>query len=96
MEARIELNSAQHGRPSTLGLVVAGICETRVRVDLRLKSLRTRREPATIPAWVISWEIEMAKTENRKIASPMAPAMHGMPPWMMRLSLTRSTISYGH
>ena len=30
------------------------------------KSLRTRREPATAPAWALSWGIEMAKTENRK------------------------------
>ena len=29
------------------------------------KSLRTRREPATAPAWVLSWGIEMVKTENR-------------------------------
>ena len=30
------------------------------------KSLRTRRELATTPAWVLSRGIEMAKTENRK------------------------------
>ena len=29
------------------------------------KSLRTRRELATTPAWVLSRGIEMAKTENR-------------------------------
>ena len=26
--------------------------------------LRTRREPATAPAWALSWGIEMAKTET--------------------------------
>ena len=31
------------------------------------KSLRTRREPATAPAWALSWGIEMAKTENRNL-----------------------------
>ena len=30
------------------------------------KSLRTRRELATAPAWALSRGIEMAKTENRK------------------------------
>ena len=30
------------------------------------ETLRTRREPATAPAWALSWGIEMAKTENRK------------------------------
>ena len=30
------------------------------------KSLRTRREPATAPAWALSWGIEMAKTEKPK------------------------------
>ena len=34
------------------------------------KSLRTRRELATAPAWVLSRGIEMAKTENRKRRAP--------------------------
>ena len=37
------------------------------------KSLRTRREPATAPAWALSWGIEMAKTENRKQSGKGTP-----------------------
>ena len=32
------------------------------------KSLRTRRELATAPAWALSRGIEMAKAENRKLS----------------------------
>ena len=31
------------------------------------KSLRTRREPATAPAWALSWGIEMAKARELEL-----------------------------
>ena len=36
------------------------------RGEIEYKSLRTRRELATTPAWVLGRGIEMAKTENRR------------------------------
>ena len=43
-----------------------GVGAALAKAKIEYKSLRTRRELATTPAWVLSRGIEMAKTENRK------------------------------
>jgi len=45
-------------------------------VQNEYKPLRTRREPATAPAWALSWGIEMAKTENRNSAKTGEKGTH--------------------
>ena len=44
----------------------AAVCRADEK-QIEYKSRRMRRELATTPAWVLSWGIEMAKTENRKL-----------------------------
>ena len=52
--------SQNHGRRGS-----AAVCRADEK-QIEYKSRRMRRELATTPAWVLSWGIEMAKTENRK------------------------------
>ena len=54
------------------------------------KSLRTRREPATAPAWALSWGIEMAKTENRKPKTVSLLTCGGVGPGCIQKHLDQS------
>ena len=51
--------------PSEVGSRVLALRALIFVLQTENKSLRTRREPVTTPAWVLSRGIEMAKTENR-------------------------------
>ena len=63
--ARFPIFTADQTRCRGRGPGRAAVCRADEK-QIECKSLRMRREPATTPAWVLSWGIEMAKTENRK------------------------------
>ena len=63
--ARFPIFTADQTRCRGRGPGRAAVCRADEK-QIEYKSLRTRRELATAPAWVLSRGIEMAKTENRK------------------------------
>ena len=65
--ARFPIFTADQTRCRGRGPGRAAVCRADEK-QTEYKSLRTRREPATAPAWALSWGIEMAKTENRKLS----------------------------
>ena len=64
-EIEFPISTADQTRCRGRGPGRAAVCRADEK-QIECKSLRMRREPATTPAWVLSWGIEMAKTENRK------------------------------